>query len=80
VFSRYRIKAALRYSDQMKVALLLWACLAASAQTPAPPTGPNVGQKIPPFEARDQNGRAQTFETLKGKQGLVLLFVRSADW
>ena len=64
----------------MKAALLLWACLAAAAQTPASPTGPNVGQKIPAFEARDQNGRAQTFETLKGRKGLVLLFVRSADW
>jgi hypothetical protein len=42
--------------------------------------GPEVGQRIPGFEARDQEGRTQTFETLRGAKGLVLLFVRSADW
>lgn len=43
-------------------------------------TGPAVGQKIPPFEAVDQNGKRQTFESLKGPNGLLLLFHRSADW
>jgi hypothetical protein len=39
-----------------------------------------VGQKAPPFEIRDQFGRTQTLDTLKGKNGTVLLFFRSADW
>jgi hypothetical protein len=43
-------------------------------------TGPAIGSKIPAFEAIDQNGARQTFETLKGPKGLALLFVRSADW
>lgn len=43
-------------------------------------TGPAVGAKIPPFEAADQFGRRQTFESLRGPKGLALLFVRSADW
>lgn len=43
-------------------------------------TGPAVGARIPDFAAEDQNGRRQTFDTLKGPKGLVLLFVRSADW
>lgn len=43
-------------------------------------SGPAVGQKIPPFEAVDQNGKRQTFESLKGPNGLLLLFHRSADW
>lgn len=43
-------------------------------------TGPAVGQRIPSFEATDQNGKRQTFELLRGSKGLVLLFVRSADW
>lgn len=43
-------------------------------------TGPAVGQKIPPFEAVDQNGKRQTFESLKGPNGLLLMFHRSADW
>jgi peroxiredoxin len=42
--------------------------------------GLNVGQKAPPFSARDQFGRVQTLETLKGSKGTVLLFYRSADW
>ena len=45
-----------------------------------PRTGPPIGSKIPPFEAVDQSGRRQTFETLRGPKGLVLLFFRSADW
>lgn len=43
-------------------------------------TGPEIGTAIPPFEASDQNGKLQTLETLRGPKGLVLMFVRSADW
>ncbi len=39
-----------------------------------------AGQKAPAFSARDQFGRTQTLETLKGSNGTVLLFFRSADW
>jgi hypothetical protein len=39
-----------------------------------------VGQKAPRFAVRDQFGRAETLETLKGRNGTVLLFFRSADW
>jgi hypothetical protein len=39
-----------------------------------------VGQKAPPFSLRDQTGRAQTLDSLKGANGTVLLFFRSADW
>jgi hypothetical protein len=39
-----------------------------------------VGQKAPDFSARDQFGKLQTLETLKGPKGTVLLFFRSADW
>jgi hypothetical protein len=43
-------------------------------------TGPSPGDALPAFEALDQSGRKQTFESLKGPKGLVLLVVRSADW
>ncbi len=43
-------------------------------------TGPNVGQKIPTFRALDQDGREQTFETVRGPKGALLVFFRSADW
>ena len=39
-----------------------------------------VGQKAPAFSVRDQFGRVQTLDTLKGKNGTLLLFFRSADW
>jgi hypothetical protein len=39
-----------------------------------------VGQIAPAFSVRDQFGRVQTLDTLKGPNGTVLLFFRSADW
>src|SRR5512137_2020364 len=39
-----------------------------------------VGQKVPAFSVHDQFGRVQTLDTLKGTNGTVLLFFRSADW
>lgn len=42
--------------------------------------GPAVGDRLPVFEAGDQDGRPRRFETLRGPEGLVLLFFRSADW
>jgi len=49
-------------------------------QSANPKTGPAVGAHIPAFEVVDMNGKRQTFETLKGPKGLLLTFVRSADW
>ena len=39
-----------------------------------------LGQKAPALSARDQYGREQTLESLRGRRGTVLLFFRSADW
>jgi hypothetical protein len=39
-----------------------------------------VGQKAPAFSLSDQLGHVQTLDTLRGKNGTVLLFFRSADW
>ena len=64
----------------MKLGLFLLLSLAAAAHAATAKTGPEVGTKIPAFQARDQYGRTQTFDSLKGRKGLVLLFVRSADW
>ncbi len=43
-------------------------------------SGPAVGAHIPDFEAVDIDGKRQTFDTLRGPRGLVLVFARSADW
>jgi peroxiredoxin len=42
--------------------------------------GLRSGQKAPDFSARDQFGKTQTLDTLRGPKGTVLLFYRSADW
>lgn len=57
---------------------LLLACCAALAQGIT--TGPTVGDKIPAFSLPDRAGNVQTFDSLKGENGMVLAFVRSADW
>ena len=43
-------------------------------------TGIAVGEAIPPFEAVDQNGKTWSFDSIKGRNGAVILFYRSADW
>ena len=43
-------------------------------------TGPEIGTRIPEFAAADQNGKQQNFASLRGPNGLVLMFIRSADW
>jgi hypothetical protein len=57
-------------------ALVLALALAAAGQV----SGPPVGAKIPAFEGAGQDGRPQTFETIRGPKGAVLVFFRSADW
>lgn len=42
--------------------------------------GLEVGTRIPEFQARDQHGTLQTFQSLRGPRGLVIVFIRSADW
>jgi len=44
------------------------------------PYGLTVGERIPSFEAPDQKGRTQSFETIRGRKGAFIVFVRSADW
>jgi len=54
---------------------------AAPARTEAPiKTGPAVGEKIPAFSAPDQNGKMQDFGSIRGPNGAVIVFNRSADW
>lgn len=50
------------------------------AQEPAPSIGIAVGEKAPPFTATDQFGDQVSSDNLKGPNGTVLVFFRSADW
>jgi peroxiredoxin len=42
--------------------------------------GPQVGERIPDFKLVDQTGREQTLQSIMGRRGAMLVFVRSADW
>jgi hypothetical protein len=59
----------------MALAGLIAASLSGQVQT-----GPAVGAQVPRFELPDQHGVMRSFESLRGPKGLVLAFVRSADW
>ncbi len=51
-----------------------------SDEAPTAAVGPAVGTRIPPFAAPDQDGRRQTFETIRGPRGAIIVFIRSSDW
>jgi hypothetical protein len=42
--------------------------------------GPQVGARVPDFRLMDQTGKAQTLQSIMGRRGAMLVFVRSADW
>lgn len=51
-----------------------------ATQHPASSVGLAIGERIPDFRARDQDGNEQDFESIRGPNGAVLYFYRSADW
>jgi hypothetical protein len=42
--------------------------------------GIETGEEAPSFRLKDQFGREQSNDTLRGTNGTVLLFFRSVDW
>jgi hypothetical protein len=51
-----------------------------SQEADSPSIGLQIGERAPNFASRDQFGHEQSIETLRGPNGTVLLFFRSADW
>jgi peroxiredoxin len=66
--------------------VLAFALIVLGAGSPAKPAlaedlGPPIGTKAPEIGARlDQTGQPRTLTDVMGKNGLVLMFFRSADW
>ena len=58
---------------------MVFALLAASTP-PSFDVGPQVGATVPALQARTTAGAATNVRELSGKQGLVLVFFRSAKW
>ena len=53
------------------------------AQAPLPEVGrlgPQVGQTVPSFSLVAQHGQTRDLESLMGRNGIMLVFNRSADW
>jgi len=42
--------------------------------------GPQVGQRVPDFNLRDQTGRMRNLQSIMGPRGAMVVFFRSADW
>jgi hypothetical protein len=65
---------------------LLAALLAQAAMAQSPPRidvsklGPQVGERVPDFYLKDQNGKTWTLQSVMGLKGAMLVFYRSADW
>lgn len=62
-----------------KVDPQLWNTFVA-AQNDGLQTGPKIGSKVPDFSLPDQNGKQLSLHELMGPKGLLLVFLRSADW
>lgn len=74
-------RIAVRVAALNTVCLLVATCASALyAQEGTKIPGLIAGDHIPPISAQDQSGSLQSFDSLKGKNGLLLLFSRSADW
>ncbi len=59
----------------------LYLCLIAVFMIAQPATAAEIGDNIPhKLEVPNQDGTLQSFDTLKGEKGAVLVFIRSADW
>jgi peroxiredoxin len=72
------VSAIFGIASAIAVALLLAVTLAPAA---AQELGPPVGAKVPDIGTlADQKGAPRSLSSLMGGNGLVLFFVRSADW
>jgi hypothetical protein len=51
-----------------------------AAQNDEMHTGPEIGEKVPDFSLADQYGKPRALGDLMGRDGLLLVFSRSALW
>ena len=42
--------------------------------------GPQVGERVPDFSLKDQDGAIRNLNSILGPKGAMLVFIRSADW
>ena len=64
----------------MKLLLALVVTLLLAQSVDVQKIGPQVGERVPDFSLVDQSGTPRTLQSVAGKNGLMLVFFRSADW
>lgn len=74
------MKVRIIWAVAAMTAMLVGGITPATAQTPAAELGVAAGVQAPAITGSDQAGAAVSFASLKGENGLVIAFVRSADW
>ncbi|MFN8626474.1 MAG: hypothetical protein U0587_10925 [Candidatus Binatia bacterium] len=52
----------------------------AAAQQDGVRSGPEIGERVPDFTLADQHGKRWSRAQLMGREGLLLVFARSAFW
>lgn len=85
---RHSISSVFRGNSGPLAALLFTVAISGSlaARAAAPSRvdvsklGPQVGQRVPDFALKDQNGKTRTLQSIMGPKGAMLVFIRSADW
>jgi peroxiredoxin len=65
---------------QAGVLLFALVCATKGIKAHALDAGLEPGATVPVFTLKDQDGKAQTLQSLAGPHGLLVLFSRSADW
>ena len=70
----------IQLSLKRRSVLLAILCLAAALSARCADTGLQPGTRAPSFTLEDQDGNPQTLRSLSGRNGLLILFNRSADW
>lgn len=69
IVSRFLLSLILLWNFQVSVAQdFVWA-----------PDFP-IGASVPEISAQDQDGKVQSFDSLKGEKGMLLMMSRSFDW
>jgi len=83
--SRFYRNAGLGLGLYLAVATASGAAVRQQSNSPVPAVdverlGPKVGDALPEFSLRDQNGQVQSLKSLFGPKGAIIVFFRSADW
>jgi len=62
------------------ILVFLAAAVLTAQQVDVSSVGPAIGVRVPDFSGPDQFGRTRDLQSVLGREGVLLVFFRSADW